>query len=271
MRRAILKMPICSVFLVLLLLLGGLSSASATEYSVWDWWTNNQGAGGMTDLDGNTIVPSWTDTLAPYDGGQNEYKSWSVDTLWDQLTGVEDRSLKETWTTTEPGGWFHLEVEWAGYRGGNEFGWYSPTGADPTASQMHPIFEGADAQGATETPSLSSAAFAFYLKDPSGNVYYSEEALNSFRQVRVFVDPQQPQTWILAWEDLPANAGNASAVWTDASSLAWANPTEPDFDDMIVRCQVVSEGGAPTPELSTFLLMGLSLAAIPVMRRRRRS
>lgn len=104
-----------------------------------------------------------------------------------------------------------------------------------------------------------------------------------YRHVRVFDDPRRPgYGWIMAWEDLPAantttDEAQYANAWTDKTSLKWseggtADGPDWDYNDMIVAFHWVDrDGNDPTPELSTWLLLGLSLASVPVLRRRRRS
>ena len=79
-------------------------------------------------------------------------------------------------------------------------------------------------------------------------------------------DPQYDYTG--AWTKDPD--GNAS---TDDGPLGWYAPTEPDYNDFICSFRFYKEtfDDNITPELSSIALLGLSLAGIPVLRRRRRS
>ncbi len=294
---------------VLVALLVGTVPAAAAEYSVWDWWTNNQGAGGMVDLDGNTVTPPWG----------NDYSSATTSDLWNLMTYDQYFTVPSVPAPAANSVRAYLHVEWSGHREYNYFGWYEPVLPGSGLITRHQLFAGGtdgsspDGTVSADIEVTAGQQIGFYLDyvpggrsltpdnplyDPAAS-YFTEDnrngddatpsldsedrddisGLNSwgtegYRHVRVFKDPRQSEGWsyILAWEDLPMTTKNYNyaGAWADDSALDWARPTEPDYDDFIVRMEFRFHP-SDTPELSTWLLLGLSLAAVPVLRRRRRS
>jgi hypothetical protein len=233
--------------------------AAAREYSIWEWWTNQA----FLNDDVTPVVPPW--------GGA--YSAYTHDDVWNQMD-----IGKETWVVpVDPynNGKTTLEIEYAGWENSNTFGWYD-TGSAATGQ----IFGGSDSAGAVATIDFSSyvgSSIGFYLGSPLGP-WYSESALNSDSKthVRVFKDVNIPDSWILAWEDRTMDTPNykyADAWDKTKEPLKWYHEmgSEPDYDDMILTFTWVDDdGNHKTPELSTILLLGLSLVAVPVLRRRRR-
>lgn len=254
-KTTVMKAPLYAVVFVCVLMLGA-TAASATETSILDWW--------------------------------NAQTYWGDETtvsLWDALVNTSLSSpTGETWTVPADGaeGFWQLKVEYAGNAGSNRFGWYDTT----TPSTLNEVFAGSAAAGATYTYSFAdSQSFGFYFQGANGT-FYSNHLLNDVngsadvKQVRIFTDPRgatsslYAHAWVLCWEDLYANTTNYNAAWTNSDYLDYASPTEPDYQDMILTFQLqYVEGATPpsTPELSTFLLAAFALAAVPVLRRRRRS
>lgn len=268
------------VFAVALLAISfGTANAVQVEPSILDWWTNNQAHGAVSSPWGNTY-------------GQTGL-NWGVGDLWNLMYANGTRPDADLWTAgdgTSNEGAFVLQVEYAGNKNINEFGWYDPT--NPTARNHdtdiytgNVLFPGPAGPGTVATHIFTAGqTFGFYFTNTeSHTTFYSDQGLNGgYRQARVFVDPSQatwahPTDWVMCWEDLP-NSGfaNYAETWTTPSTLAWGHDNsldrEPDYQDMILRFHIEAETfDNPTPELPTFLLAALSLAAIPVLRRRRRS
>lgn len=232
--------------------------AAAREYSIWEWWTNQ-----AYNTGGDTLIPPpWGnafDTATPGD-------------VWDAQIIADN----QTWTV--PLGNTHakgvLHVEYAGWATVNTFGFYDIT--DPLT--LNPILPGAAVRGDTFDVAMgaySGANVGFYLTNGIGTTWYSEADLNATdlnrKHLRVFNHPTDANAWILAWEDKSfKNQGyDYDGAWDKTNDpLAWYSPTEPDYNDMILSFKWETRG---TPELSTILLLGLSVAAVPVLRRRRRA
>lgn len=279
MRRTKLTAILGLAVLTISLSLGTLSVASAGyEYSVWEWWTDK-----AKDFNtGTTPIPP------PWGGAYSS--GYTTANLWSFMGGAGQDNAKqlETWTVPTSlwnQGYTELQIEYAGWNGTNTFGWYQPVGQSaPPPTTMTELFNGVDTIGATDTISLTAGQnFGFYLSGKDG-AWYSEDELNAVgtggqRQVRVFEDPRfEPgYGWILCWEDQKADKSgfDYSNAWSSDASLNWSNGPEPDYQDMIVSFYFQTKDNEPppsrTPELSTWLLLGLSLAAVPVLRRRRRS
>jgi len=237
-----------------LLVAGLVAPASAgLEYSIWEWWTDQ-----AKTSDGTTPVhPDWG----------ADYAAWTTADVWGQYVDLE------TWTIPTPAvpGYAVIKYEYAGNAPTNTFGWY-----ETSTGTKHEIMSGADDWLTAEKtitfvpPAAEGDSIGFYL-GATGMTLYTEKALNASvsgtqqRWVKIFDDPRtdHPYEWILAWEDKNKPTEDPFT----AGSLATASPVEADFNDMIVsfRWQTTS-----TPELSTVLLLGLSLVAVPVVCRRRR-
>lgn len=256
-------------------MVGTLSMASAREYSIWEWWTDNA----FNAIDDVTpISPPWG----------SAYAGLSHDDLWDNYQVL---AQNQTWTVPDPSplevirGKGILHVEYAGWATSNTFGWYNPVLPDAIATSNE-IFSGAATMGATfdiDFTGYVGESIGFYMTAPNGGyTWYSEGDRNtsdsSTRHVRVFNHPDDADSWILAWEDraMSVDGYNYAGAWDkDLEPLKWYNKSEPndepDYNDMILTFRWEAENNFNSPELSTFLLLGLSLAAVPVLRRRRRA
>lgn len=217
--------------------------AAAREYSIWEWWTDQ--AKTLDDL--TPVHPTWGAA----------YAAWTPAMVQGQYLGS-----KELWNATtdflgRPGA-AAIQFEYAGNANINTFGWYEDEGV---GAVKHQIMSGPDDYLTGEKVfSLVPGDFGFYM-GAATKTLYTEKSLNAGTQwVKVFADPSTSNSWILAWED-KTTPGLGDF---DAAALLRHTPDEPDFNDMIVRVRA-------TPELSTVLLLGLSLVAVPVMFRRRRS
>lgn len=272
MRYLQTRLVLATILLTLVLTAGAFSTASAArtgEYSVWEWWTNQ-----AYTTDGLTqISPSWG----------NDYAALTHDDLWDDYQIL---AQNQTWVVPDPSPWSTvdthsvLEVEYAGWATNNVFGWYNPVLPDPITGGGV-IFSGPTGGGATvdiDFTGYVGESIGFYLTaNPQGSyTWYSEADRNTTdnqtRHLRVFEHPDEAGAWVLAWEDKPMSSigYNYDDAWDkDQAPLEWYAPTEPDYNDMILTFKWRIDGKLRTPEASTFLLLGLSLLAVPVLRRRR--
>jgi len=196
----------------------------------------------MTMDDLTPVHPDWG----------NAYAAW---TPTDIMGYYVDQEL---WGPAPPYGSAEIKFEYAGNAPTNTFGWY-----DPGTLTKTEIFSGPDGYlTGQKSFSPGGSPFGFYLGMPAAT-FYTEKSLNSGgtqQWVKVFNDPRgSSYGQILAWED---RTKPGLGPFT-ADSLTLHAPDEPDFNDMILRV-------TPTPELSTVLLLGLSLVAVPVVCRRRR-
>jgi hypothetical protein len=232
--------------------------AADHEYSIWQWWTDQ-----AKGLDGVTpVAPPWGST----------YAAATPADIWAQY------SHTQLWTIPTPAtpGYAEIQYEYAGNAPTNTFGWY-----DPVSGTQHQIFSGPDSFTTgpkTITfvpPMVAGDQIGFYLGTASGRTYYSQDALNApvslseQRWVKVFNNPLGG--WVMAWEDTVRPSPNAFVPNPANDPLTWhaglpTGSNEPDYNDMIVTFKWQS-----TPELSTLLLLGLSLVAVPVVCRKRRS
>jgi hypothetical protein len=227
-------------------------ASAGLEYSIYQWWTDQ-----AKTSDGTTPVhPDWG----------ADYAAWTTADIWGQYVDLE------TWTIPTPAvpGYAKIKYEYAGNASTNTFGWYETVGG-----AKHEIMSGPDDYLTAEKtitfvpPAAAGDTFGFYL-GADGKTLYTEKALNAAvsgtqqRWVKIFKDPRagHASEWILCWEDKNKPLEDPFT----AGSLATASPVEADFNDMIVTFK-----WQPTPELSTILLLGLSLVAVPVVCRKRRS
>ena len=135
--------------------------------------------------------------------------------------------------------------EFAGYQNATTFGLYANGGG----SQK--LFSGPDSTGAISSSiDVSSfTSFGFYI-DPNGdtgNRMYTEHGLNGGDyQVAIFRVEEWANTYILGWEDLPLQNGDA------------------DYQDMIVAIHV-----SQTPIPAPIFLLGSGLLGLWGFRRRK--
>jgi len=266
--RTVNYLSVLALGVVLLGLL--VPPAAAREYSIWEWWTDQA----KLENDVTPVHPPWG----------SAYSSLTAVQLWDDYQVIADN---QTWVVPTPGlgnqmlGKSILEIEYAGWDESNKFGWYSPVlPGDPITK--HEIFDGSAAwDSAVDSPiftvdftAYAGQSIGFYLEVPNiTKTWYSEADRNTTdsnsKHLRVFTHPTEANAWVLAWEDRPMSVSgyDYDLAWSDKDALTWYSGTgEPDYNDMILifRWQ-------ETPELSTVMLLGLSLAAVPLLRRRRRS
>lgn len=145
--------------------------------------------------------------------------------------------------TVGAGGPIELRLEIAGFAPHNEFGWY-----EGDSGIKHTLFAGSDAGGASTTFNPGEV-YGFYLTDPNGNTYYTESSRNpagegNHQHFAVFLVTlaSGEQIFYIGVEDLPLGG-------------------DEDYNDMILSVAV--------PEPSSMVLLGIGLAAIGFLRRRR--
>ncbi len=162
---------------------------------------------------------------------------------WGMSSGAADANFT---FTVGAGGPIELRLEIAGFAPHNEFGWY-----EVGSGTMHTLFTGPDG-GGVSTAFNPGEAYGFYLIDPNGNTYYTESWRNpageeNHQHFAVFLVTlaSGEQIFYIGVEDLPLGG-------------------DEDYNDMIVKFSPVS-----VPEPSTFGLLGVGLAAIGFLRRRR--
>lgn len=251
--------------------------ASGDEYSIYEWWTNKDNINKYWGnyQSGATAAGIWGQMVS------KELWSWSVDGA-----GVNP----------PPSGKATLQAEYTALKAYTSLWMYEVDGGGNIVNTTK-IFDGS----ASPVPNVSGTwqgsvsltnSFGFFITyaDPQPNrwgthTWYTEEARNGQKQSRVFTNagwthPTKNPGWIIAWEDQNAKTGadipgnkvfEYDTAWSDPNSLTWGANHEPDYQDMILTFSLGSEDVPGTPELSTWLLVGLSLAAVPVLRRRRRS
>lgn len=276
--RTVHYLSVLALGVVLLGLL--VPPAAAREYSIWEWWTDQA----KLKNDVTPVHPPWG----------SDYSGLSSEDLWDDYQVIADN---QTWVVPSPSpfsvisGKNVLEIEYSAWQTSNKFGWYNPVLPDDPISK-HEIFDGSAAwDPAVDSPIFSvdftayeGQSIGFYLDNGSlsnPQTWYSEADRNTTdsntKHLRVFNHPKEANAWILAWEDKPMSSVNYEydLAWTDKDSLKWHSGStpyaEPDYNDLILIFRWKKEGKLTTPELSTVMLLGLSLAAVPLLRRRRRS
>ncbi len=151
----------------------------------------------------------------------------------------------------------NLELEVAGNKNINEFGWYDTT--DP--SVLHPIFLGPDSAPSTDTFS-PSASYGLYLKGDDGT-YYTQSSLNP--------SGDNGQQHFAVFEQSSTNA--APVYWIgiedlNVSELNGAEGGTGDYNDMLVRISAVSLQTVPEPSTTVLVISG-TLILLGLRKRRR--
>jgi hypothetical protein len=151
----------------------------------------------------------------------------------------------------------NLELEVAGNKNINEFGWYDTT--DPAV--LHPVFLGPDSAPSTDTFS-PSAQYGLYLKGADG-IYYTQSSLNPsgdtvHQHFAVFEQSSTngtPVYWI-GIEDL-----SVSGLGGDEGGTG-------DYNDMLVRISALNLQTVPEPSTTTLVISG-TLILLGLRTRRR--
>jgi hypothetical protein len=150
-----------------------------------------------------------------------------------------------------------LELEVAGNKDINEFGWYNTT----NPAVLHPVFLGPDSAPSTDTFS-PSAQYGLYLKGADG-VYYTQSSLNpsgdtAHQHFAVFEQSSTngtPVYWI-GIEDLSVFGLNGAEGGTG------------DYNDMVLRISAVTVQTVPEPSTVMLVLSG-TLLMLGLRKRRR--
>jgi hypothetical protein len=151
----------------------------------------------------------------------------------------------------------NLELEVAGNKNINEFGWYNTT--DPAV--LHPVFLGPDSAPSTDTFS-PSAQYGLYLKGADG-VYYTQSSLNpggdtAHQHFAVFEQSSTngAQTYWIGIEDL-----SVSGLGGDEGGTG-------DYNDMLVRISAATFQTVPEPSTTVLVISG-TLILLGLRTRRR--
>ena len=156
----------------------------------------------------------------------------------------------------------------------SDFGYYAPAGVADNYHVLCTVDEDGFVSGnpAYQQQLLVDGEFAFFL-DPLGEgaIWHSEQSLNYLTQdhmVAYSVDGQ-PDTILLAWEDLPLPDGvedgeHENGLTPFATGLAPAHDPDADYNDLMVEIRFVV-----IPEPSTVVLLGLGIAGISALRLRK--
>jgi hypothetical protein len=150
-----------------------------------------------------------------------------------------------------------LELELAGNKNINEFGWYDTT--DP--SVLHPIFLGPDSAPATDTFS-PSAQYGLYLKGGDGT-YYTQSSLNP--------SGDTGQQHFAVFQE--SSTAGAESYWIgiedlNVSELNGAEGCTGDYNDMLVRISAATLQTVPEPSTTVLVISG-TLILLGLRKRRR--
>jgi hypothetical protein len=146
-----------------------------------------------------------------------------------------------------------LKIEFAGYAGGNRFGWYDTRQTTPT---LHEIFAGGDsppdAVYFNPTPS-----YGFWFISQAGKTFYTESSRQGAGN-----DPGS-QHFAIFQES--ATLGR-EVYWMGIEDLVLSSGDR-DYQDMVVKISAVSvpDGGV------TLMLLGGVLVGLEALRRRLRA
>jgi hypothetical protein len=150
-----------------------------------------------------------------------------------------------------------LKLELAPTADIDEFGWYDVT--NPTV--LHPIFLGPDSPVTNETFS-PSAQYGFYMKRGNEATFYTESALNPYKDRKhqhfaVFQESSTPGSEIY-WIGIESNTRR---------ELKGKEGSLGDYNDMLIR--ITESIPLPVPEPSTAVLVLSSSLLVAWLRKRR--
>ena len=164
----------------------------------------------------------------------------SPDEVWNLLTSGE----------------FIATVHFAGNT--EEFGFYQPVGGGPVVTS--PILTvGPGDQGYINVSALIPAIsgnFGFYLTSTGYNgtqTWYSESALNGGADHMVALETGNPDSVLLAWEDLPLFGSGPDPNF------------DSDYNDLVISFTRV------VPEPTSMVLLGMGIAGVVVRRLRQKA
>jgi hypothetical protein len=146
-----------------------------------------------------------------------------------------------------------MELEWAGHRNVNEFGYYT---VQDNNLNYYKVFSGSDSQGASTPSNFSHPTyFGFYIK--YNNEYYHTQTkynnpADQIQHFAVFRDPSVSNIFYIGIEDLGYGG-------------------DKDYQDMIIKFSWKEPGGGIVPLPGSVLLLGTGLVGLLAARGFRRT
>jgi hypothetical protein len=231
--------------------IGLADSISGSSGDGWQAWTSS-------DLNENG-TPYWDNTS--FDGPKMNVGYCLTGTgncgmsgapgilpYWGSSTGAADPSIFFTSPGTSSA---TLQIEIAGYSGENTFGFFE-IGPKSSVASMTEIFDGPASAGAT-TLFAPTGDYGFYLWSPDngGTTFYTLSDDN---------------TGDIGNQHFAIFSDGTGGYWLGMEDLSFSDPSDKDYNDMIVHIAPVS-----APEPGTLGLLGMGLIALGGMARRKLS